>query len=164
MTAIITPAPLDNPTAGMTETEQTAYYRGRKTEQFATAFAGTFYEGDPRDITPEQWFDMADILGNVMPGDETKAAVIATMDVERGKNRLAAPKDTPHPIKRAYYTARKAARIARYLTDAGVIDAREVGPRQWREARIEAGLSQNEAPSDITRAFITGIIDQRSSW
>lgn len=151
------------PTQGMTQVEETTFHRARRAERFATAFGGFFWQGNSREITDDQWFDAADSLQALMPSPETRAATMALLDVEQGFLDLPAP-EGDRDTARAYYTLRKAARIAQQFTDAGVTDLHEVTPMMWRQARIKAGLSDNEAPSDITRAAVAGIIHQRMSW
>lgn len=153
----------DGPTAGMTPIEETTFHRARRAERFATAFGGFFWHGNSREITDDQWFDAADSLQALMPSPETRAATMALLDVEQGFLDLPAP-EGGRDTARAYYTLRKAARIAQQFTDAGVTDLHEVTPMMWRQARIKAGLSDNEAPSDITRAAVAGIIHQRMNW
>lgn len=159
MTAVATA----RPTEGMTALEETTFHRARRAERFATAFGGFFWAGDSREITDEQWFDAADALECLMPSGETRSATMGLLDVEQGRLDRKAPGED-RDIARAYYTLRKAARIAQQLTDAGVLDVHEVTPMMWREARVRAGLSDNEAPSDITRAAVAGIIHQRMNW
>lgn len=156
-------AALEATTQGMTPLEETTFHRARRAENYATIFGAFFWDGDSREITANQWFDAADALGTLMPSQETRAATMALLDVEQGILDLKAP-EGGRDVARAYYTLRKAARIARHFTDAGVVDVHEVTPMMWREARIKAGLSSNEAPSDITRAAVAGIIDQRMNW
>lgn len=153
----------DGPTAGMTPIEETTFHRARRAERFATAFGAFFWNGDSREITDDQWFDAADALEALMPSAETRAATMALLDVERGHLALKAP-EGDRDTARSYYTLRKAARLAQQFTDAGVLDIHEVTSSMWREARINAGLSTNEAPSDITRAAVAGIIYQRMDW
>lgn len=153
----------DGPTAGMTPIEETTFHRARRAERFATAFGGFFWNGNSREITDEQWFDAAESLEALMPSPETRAATVALLDVERGLLDLRAP-EGDRDSARAYYTLRKAARLTRQFIDAGVTDIHEVTPMMWRQARIRAGLADNEAPSDITRAAVAGIIDQRMNW
>lgn len=88
---------------------------------------------------------------------------MAVLDVEQGLLDRPAPEGDRDSI-RAYYTLRKAARIAEKFTDAGVLAMDDVSPMMWRQARIDAGLSDNEAPSEITRAAVAGIIHQRMTW
>ena len=152
-----------SPTEGMTMLEKTFYHRARRAEKFATAFGGFFWEGDPRSITEEEWFDAADALQSLFPSPETQVGVIALLEVENGAIDQPAP-DAERDLRRSFYTMRKAAKIANVMTASGVTDAREVSPRMWREVRIQAGLTSNEAPSNVTRAAITGIIDQRTAW
>lgn len=160
MTAIALP---ESPTQGMTQIEETIFHRARRAERFATAFGGFFWSGNTREITDEQWFDASEALEVLMPSPETRAATMALLDVEQGYLDLEAPEGS-RDTARVYYTLRKAARVAKPLMDAGVMDASEITPMMWREARIRAGLSSNEAPSNITRAAIAGIIYQRMTW
>lgn len=153
----------ESPTQGMTQIEETAFHRARRAERFATAFGGFFWNGDSREITDEQWFDAAEALETLMPSSDTRAATMAILDVERDLLDLKAPAGG-RDVARTYYTLRKAARITQPLLDAGVMDVHEVTPMMWREARIKAGLSSNDAPSDITRAAVAGIIHQRMNW
>lgn len=153
----------ESPAQGMTQIEETTFQRARRAERFATAFGGFFWRGDSREITDEQWFDAADALESLMPSLETRAATMALLDVEQGHIDRPAPAGG-RDVSRAYYTLRKAARIAQQFTDSGVLDIGEVTPMMWREARIKAGLSSNEAPSNITRAAVAGIIYQRMNW
>lgn len=168
MTATTTapnPAPpaTEYPTTGMTALEETTFHRARRAERFATAFGGFFWDGDPGRITDDDWFSAADALGVLMPSAETRAATMAILDVERGYLERKPPTQDRDAL-RAYYTLRKAARIAQHFINAGVTDTREATPLMWREARIKAGLTSNEAPSDVTRAAIAGIIHQRMNW
>lgn len=153
----------ESPTQGMTQIEETMFYRARRAERFATAFGGFFWSGDTRELTDDQWFDASEALESLMPSPETRAATVALLDVEQGHLDLKAPEGDRNTA-RAYYTLRKAARIAQPLVDAGVLDIGEVTPSMWRQARITAGLHSNEAPSDITRAAVAGIIYQRMNW
>lgn len=152
-----------SPTEGMTELEQTTFHRARRAERFATAFGGFFWEGDSREITDEEWFDAAEALECLMPSKETRAATMALLDVEQGLLGRKPPEGDRDTL-RTYYTLRKAARLAQQFVDAGVMAVHEVTPMMWREARIKAGLTDNEAPSDITRAAVAGIIHQRMNW
>lgn len=154
---------VDDPTQGMTQLEETTYHRARRAERFATAFGAFFWSGDSREIADEAWFDAADALGVLMPSAETRAATMALLDVEQGLLDLTPPEGDRDTI-RGYYTLRKAARIAQQFTNAGVTSVQEVTPVMWREARIKAGLTSKEAPSDITRAAVAGIINQRMTW
>lgn len=98
-----------------------------------------------------------------MPSPETRAATLALLDAGQDLVTFKPPAGDRH-CTRAYYTLRKAARIAQVFTAAGVTDVRDVTPTMWREARIKAGLTDNEAPSNITRAAVAGIIHQRMNW
>lgn len=163
MPATVTTHHASSPTAGMTPLEETMFHRARRAERLATAFGGFFWAGDSRAITEEQWFDAADALETLMPSRETRSATMAVLDVEQGLLDRPAPEGDRDSI-RAYYTLRKAARIAEKFTDAGVLAMDDVSPMMWRQARIDAGLSDNEAPSEITRAAVAGIIHQRMTW
>lgn len=154
---------VEYPTADMTLLEETMFHRARRAERFATAFGGFFWRGDSRAISDDKWFSAADRLGVLMPSQETRAATLALLDAGQDLVALKPPEGDRDSV-RAYYTLRKAARIAQVFTAAGVTDVRDVTPTMWREARIGAGLTDNEAPSDITRAAVAGIIHQRMNW
>lgn len=151
------------PTEGMTELEETMFFRARRAERLSIGFRGVFWDGDSWSISDEEWFDLSERLGVLMPSPETRAATLALLDFNTRDLNLPAPEGGPD-VARTYFTVRKAARLAKQFENAGVTDVREVTPIMWREARIAAGLSSNDAPSDITRAAVAGIIDQRMGW
>lgn len=150
-------------TADMTRVEETMFHRARRAERLATAFGAFFWTGDTRTLTANDWFDAADAIGSLMPSEETRAATMALLDVEQGLLDRRPPEGDRN-VARTYYTVRKAARLAQELTRAGVRGVEEITAQMWRDARIGAGLTSNEAPSDVTRAAVAGILLQRTTW
>lgn len=163
--ATITPGRVhtSNSFEGMTSLEETTFHRARRATRFAAALGGFFASGDARQISDDAWFDAADSLGVLMPSTETRAATIAILDVEQGHLDRTPPADGRN-VARTYYTLRKAARLANRFTEAGVTEMEEITSMMWRQARIKAGLTDNEAPSDVTRAAVAGIISQQVTW